>query len=194
MIELSGQLASLSATYETYKGSWEGTFFYDWARLCTRPDPVLFDRMQTFLHRLDATKNWALLPFYMASAAELSGRYGDMATAAALLERATELVDITGGRWCEAEITRLQARFGARDPAEAAALLDASLAKARDQGAKLWELRTAIQTAEVLRDQGNRTAARDVLKPLFEWFSEGRNTPDYSTARALLAELENCTS
>jgi predicted ATPase len=183
------QLAALSASYETYKGSWEGTFFDDWARLCTRPDPVLFGRIQAFLHRLDTTKNWALLPFYMASAAELSGRYGDVAAATALLERATELINITGGRWCEAEITRLQARFGTRSPAEAAALLNLSLATAREQGAKLWELRTATQLAEVLRDQGNRPGARDVLKPVVEWFSEGTNTPDFSTARALLAEL-----
>jgi len=193
VIELSGQLASLSATYETYKGSWEGTFFYDWARLCTQPDPVLFGRMQTFLHHLDVTKNWALLPFYMASAAELNGRYGDIATAAALLERATEIVDITGGRWCEAEITRLQARFGERDPPEAVTLLDASLSKAREQGAKLWELRAVTQMAEELREQGDYTAARDVLKPVFEWFSEGRNTPDYSIAQALLAELDHYT-
>ena len=93
VIEFSDQLAALRADYETYKGSWEGTFFHDWAQLCTRPDPVLFDRMQTFLHHLDATRNWALLPFYMASAAELSGRYGDVAAAAALLERAAEIVN-----------------------------------------------------------------------------------------------------
>jgi class 3 adenylate cyclase len=193
VIEFSSQLAALSAEYETYKGSWEGTFFHDWAQLCTQSDPVLFGRIHTFLHRLDVTKNWALLPFYMASAAELSGQYGDTASAAALLERAAELVAITGARWCEAEIMRLQARFSARDSTEAAALLDASLAQARQQGAKLWELRTAIQLAEVLRDQGNRTAARDVLKLVFAWFSEGRSTPDYATARTLLAELDLCT-
>ncbi len=127
VIEFSCELAALRAAYETYKGSWEGTFFQDWAQLWTRSDPVLFDRVQTFLHHLDRTKNWALLPFYMSSAAELSGRYGDVATAAALLERADELVNITGGRWCKAEILRLKARFGTRNSEDAATMLRATL-------------------------------------------------------------------
>ena len=134
--------------------------------------------------------NWALLPLYMASAAELSGRYGDLATAAALVERADELVSITGGRWCDAEITRLQARFGARDNEHAAALLHASLAKARKQGARLWELRTATDLARVLREQGNHAAACESLKPVCEWFSEGRDSADCVAARVLLDELE----
>lgn len=190
VIEFSDRLAALRAGYETYKGSWEGTFFHDWAHLCTRPNPTLFDRMKAFLYRLDATKNWALLPFYMTSAAELSGRYGDVAVAAALLERAEELDNITGGRWCEAEIIRLKARFCARDSAEAATLLHASLAKAREQGAKLWELRTATQLAELLRDQGDHNPARDLLRPAYEWFSEGLDTADYIAARVLLDALE----
>ncbi len=150
--------------------------------------------MQNFLHHLDSTGNWALLPFYMASAAELRGQYGDVAIAVALLERAAELGNITGGRWCEAEITRLQARFSARDPGEAAALLHASLAKAREQGAKLWELRTATNLAELLRDQGDHTAAREVLTPIYDWFSEGWDTADLNAARALLDQLGQCHS
>jgi predicted ATPase len=190
VIEFSGELAALRAAYETYKGSWEGTFFQDWAQLWTKPDPVLFDRVQTFLRHLDSTNNWALLPFYMASAAELSGRDGDVATAAALLERADELVNITGGRWCEAEITRLRARFATSTPQEAAALLRDGLAKARAQGAKLWELRTATDLAQLLCDQGNHTEARELLRPVCEGFGEGRDTADYIAARALLDGME----
>jgi predicted ATPase len=106
---LADRLIALRAEYETYKGSWEGTFFHDWAQMCARPDPVLFDRMQVFLHRLDATKNWAVLPLYLASTAELCGQSGDVATAAVMLERAAEIVNLTGSRWCEAEIIRLHA-------------------------------------------------------------------------------------
>src|SRR5262249_19203549 len=118
------------------------------------------------------------------------GRHGDAATAAALLERADELVNITGGRWCKAEILRLRARFGTRNSEEAATLLRASMATAREQGAKLWELRTATDLGQVLRDQGNPAAACDVLRPICGWFREGRDKVDYITARALLDEIE----
>jgi len=187
--ELADRLASLRAEYETYKGSWEGTFFHDWAQMCARPDPVLFDRMQVFLNHLDATKNWALLPLYLVSTAELSGRAGDATTAAALLERAAEIVHQTGSRWCEAEIIRLQARYGARDAKQAIVMLRSSLALAREQGAKLWELRTAIDMAKLLLELGDRSAARDVLAPVYGWFTEGLGTPDLMAARALLNEI-----
>ena len=153
-----------------------------------RPEPLFFDRMQAAIEQLDATKNWALLPFFMASAAELRGQYGDRATAVALLERAAELVKISGERWCEPEIMRLQARFSARDPEEAIALLRASLALAREQSAKLWELRAATSLAELWRDRGDDAAARDLLKPIYGWFNEGFDTDDLIAARTLLDE------
>jgi tetratricopeptide (TPR) repeat protein len=154
VIELSGELAALRAEFETYKGSWEGTFFKDWAQLWTQPNAERFDRVQAFLRQLDRTRNWGLLPFYMASAAELSGRHGDLDTAAALLERADELINTTGARWCEAEVLRLRARFSARNKEEAITLLRASVAKAREQEAELWESRAAADLAEVLSHQG----------------------------------------
>jgi class 3 adenylate cyclase len=183
----AARLAALRAEYETYKGIWEGTFFRDWAQLTRQSAPELFDRTQSFLNHLDAVKNWAFLPWYMASTAELSGRFG--APAAALLERAAELADTTGARWWEPEITRLQARICAPDREAAVTLLETGLAQAREQGGKLWELRIAASLAELRRDGESRAAARDVLEPVCEWFSEGRNMPDYVAARALLAEI-----
>ena len=122
------------------------------------------------------------------------GQYGDEATAAALVERADELVNVAGGRWCEAEVTRLRARFCARNREEAAALLHASLAKAKEQNAKLWELRTAVDLAALLRDQGYYEDACKVLRPICEWFSEGKDAADYIAARLLLSEIEERSS
>jgi Tfp pilus assembly protein FimV len=83
---------------------------------------------------------------------------------------------------------RLQGCF-TPEPDEAARLFHASLAKAGEQGAKLWELRTAVKLAELLRDRGDRDAARDVLKPVYDWFIEGWATEDLAAARALLNAL-----
>jgi class 3 adenylate cyclase len=189
VVESSSQLIALRESYETYKGSWEGTLFSDWAKLCVRFDPVIFDRVQAFLHHLDATRNWAMLPIYMVSVAELSGGSGDTAAAVMLLERAAELASATGARWCEPEIIRLRARFAAHDADEAATMLQSSLALASEQGAKLWELRAAADLAQLLRDRGDHTGARQLLKPICDWFSEGAGMPDLVAARTLLAGL-----
>jgi len=106
-----------------------------------------------------------------------------------LLKRASEIGDITGSRWCQAEVTRLQALYCVRDAEESMALLRSSLAMAREQGAKLWELRAATDIARLLRDRGDHDAARETLAPVTAWFSEGSDMPDLVTARELLTRL-----
>jgi predicted ATPase len=69
------------------------------------------------------------------------------------------------------------------------AFLDA-LAIARAQQAKSWELRAAINLAELWAGQGERQRARDLLAPVYAWFTEGFDTPDLMDARALLDELK----
>ena len=185
--ELSERLVAVRSSYETFKGNREGAIFHSWAQLRSRPDLAAFERMEESLRQLDSGKNWALLPFFLGCAAELRGDYGYAPAAGALLDRATELVDITGERWCEAEIMRLRARFGGSE--QAVPLLEASLATARDQGAKLWELRTATTLAGVLRDQGHSAEAEEVLAPIYASFTEGWATADLVTARELLDEV-----
>ena len=55
--------------------------------------------------------------------------------------------------------------------------------------AKLWELRAAASLAQLWRDQGRRAEARDLLAPVYDWFTEGFDTPDLKEARELLAEV-----
>src|SRR6266568_4001615 len=76
-IELSGRLLELNTKYDTFLGTREGTIFHAWGQLRTRRDAVLLDRMHASLAQLDAAKSWVLLPFFIASAAELTGEYGD---------------------------------------------------------------------------------------------------------------------
>ena len=60
---------------------------------------------------------------------------------------------------------------------------------ARHQNAKLWELRSSVSLARMLRDQGKQTGARDLLAPVYDWFTEGFDTPDLKEAVKLLSEL-----
>jgi predicted ATPase len=57
------------------------------------------------------------------------------------------------------------------------------------QSAKSWELRAATSLARLWRDQGRRAEARDLLAPVYGWFTEGFDTADLKDAKALLDEL-----
>jgi predicted ATPase len=65
-----------------------------------------------------------------------------------------------------------------------------ALAVAQRQSAKLWELRTATSLARLWRDQDKRTEARDLLLPIYGWFTEGFDTPVLQDAKALLDQRE----
>ena len=64
-----------------------------------------------------------------------------------------------------------------------------ALGIAREQEAKLWELRAATSLARLHCDQGRRSEAGDLLAPVYGWFTEGFDTLDLKAAKALLDEL-----
>jgi len=124
----------------------------------------------------------------LAGACEIAG---EVQEAVALLDDALRIADRTGERWLEAEAKehkgRLLLRQGHAEAAEE--LYRKALSIAREQEAKLWELRAAVSLARLRGDQGYRTEARDLLAPVYGWFTEGFDTPDLKKAKALLDEL-----
>jgi predicted ATPase len=77
----------------------------------------------------------------------------------------------------------------APDPEKAEAYFDHALAVARQQQTKSWELRAAMSMARLWRDQGKRDGARELLAPVYGWFTEGFDTLDLKEAKTLLEEL-----
>ena len=75
------------------------------------------------------------------------------------------------------------------DVAKAETYFERALAVAREQQAKSWELRAAMSMARLWRDQGKRNEARDLLAPVYGWFTEGFDTLDLKEAKALLDAL-----
>ena len=73
--------------------------------------------------------------------------------------------------------------------AKAEAYFERALAVARQQQAKSWELRAAMSLARLWRDQGKVQQARELLAPVYGWFTEGFDTRDLKEAKALLEEL-----
>ena len=99
-------------------------------------------------------------------------------------------VETTNERWSEAEVHRTAGEIALlspeRDAAKAEAYFERALAVARKQQAKSWELRGAMSMARLWRDQGKRDAARNLLAPVYDWFTEGFDTLDLKEAKALL--------
>jgi predicted ATPase len=102
-------------------------------------------------------------------------------------------IETTKERWSEAEVKRLAGEVALLSPtpniAKAQAYFDRALAVARQQQAKSWELRAAMSMARLWRDQGKRDEARELLTPVYGWFTEGFDTLDLKDAKALLDEL-----
>jgi predicted ATPase len=102
-----------------------------------------------------------------------------------------QIVERTGERWLTAELNRHKGQLLLRQGHSEAAdeLYRKALSIAKEQEAKLWELRAATSLASLRRDQGRHTEARDILAPVYGWFTEGFETPDLKDAKALLDEL-----
>jgi predicted ATPase len=107
------------------------------------------------------------------------------------LAEAHRLAEETGNRCYQAETLRLRGEvlLAIGDHPGAEASYGESLALARRQNAKLWELRTAMSLARLRCDQGKRAEARDLLAPVYDWFSEGFGTPVLQEAKTLLDAL-----
>jgi predicted ATPase len=132
-----------------------------------------------------------LLPLYLTM---LAGVYGKAAQPQEGLSRLTEadtLVETTQERWAEAEMHRVRATLllSLHEHAAAEDSYHRALAVARRQSAKFWELRAASSLARLWRDQGRRTEARDLLEPIYGWFTEGLDAPVLQDAKALLEQL-----
>jgi predicted ATPase len=98
-----------------------------------------------------------------------------------------------GERLTEAERYRLKGQLllqqAAADEAEAEASFPQALDIARSQHAKSWELRAAMSLSRLWQRQGKRTEARELLAPVYGWFTEGFDTADLQEAKALLETL-----
>jgi predicted ATPase len=109
------------------------------------------------------------------------------------VSEAITAVDTTKERWLEAEVYRTGGEIAVKSPeqdsAKAETYFDRALAVARQQQAKSWELRASMSLARLWRDQGKVPQARELLAPVYGWFTEGFDTRDLKEAKALLGEL-----
>jgi predicted ATPase len=130
---------------------------------------------------------------FLALPAEAYGKSGQAEEGLRLVAEALAHVDHTGERYYEAEVYRLKGDLllqqAIPDASQAEACFQQALAVARRQQARSWELRAALSLSRLWQQQGKRTEARELLAPIYSWFTEGFDTPDLQEARTLLDEL-----
>ena len=131
--------------------------------------------------------------YFLGLLASIAQDAGEPAEALSLLEAGLAMVDRTGERWFEAELHRLRGQCLIAQQQDARTAAEVCFRRAMDaaqkQQAKLWELRAATSLARLWRDEGKRAEARDLLAPVYDWFTEGFDTADLKDAKALLDEL-----
>ena len=101
-------------------------------------------------------------------------------------------VDAGGESVFEAELLRLKGELSlvlGESNALAEEMFLRAIRVSQIQEAKSLELRAATTLARLWRDQGKRQEARDLLAPVYDWFTEGFDTPDLKETKALLEQL-----
>ena len=133
------------------------------------------------------------VPYFLSYLARAYAELGSFEQAHRSIREAITTVERTKERWCEAEVYRTAGEIILLSPdpdaTKAQAYFERALQTARQQRAKSWELRAAMSMARLWSDQGKPQQARELLTPIYGWFTEGFDTRDLKEAKMLLDEL-----
>ena len=133
------------------------------------------------------------LPTFLSSLATAYAELGQFDDAWCCLSEAMAAIERTGETWFEVDVYRIAGEIARQSPnhamAKAETYFEHALAVARQQQAKSWELRAVMSLARLWRDQGKVQQARELLAPVYGWFTEGFDTKDLKEAKALLEQL-----
>jgi predicted ATPase len=163
-------------------------------------DPPVLDLQQVgievlrgCLEKLHAARYELLTTPFNISLAQGLAAIGQIAEGAALVDETIQRVEANGDDLYLPELLRVKGGLllstSSANADEAERTFVRSIEPSRRQGARSWELRTAIDLAGLLADQGRREGSRALLRPVFEQFAEGLDTADLKAAERLLATL-----
>jgi predicted ATPase len=170
-----------------------GTTYRGWALLETSDVVTGADELQRGIAGFRASGAEWILPFFLDLLASAHAKAGQMEDGLGRISEALALTEKSELRWFEAELHRRRSELlsAGRPGAEAEAeeCLHGAISIAREQDAKLWELRSATNLARLWRDQRKRSEAQNLLAPIYGWFTEGFDTLDLKEAKAVLDTL-----
>jgi len=141
----------------------------------------------------EATGGNFLAPLDLAILGSTHAALGKFDDARRYVADAMNSIETNKEKWFEAEVNRVAGEIAVKSPAphtaKAEGYFERALAVARQQQAKSLELRAAMSLARLWRDQDKVQQARELLAPVYDWFTEGFDTRDLKEAKALLEQL-----
>jgi predicted ATPase/class 3 adenylate cyclase len=167
-----------------------GTYWRGWMLAMQGQGEAGLAQMHQGLAALLATGQMLSQSLCLVLTVEAAGHAGQLAEGLRLLAETLTVLEASGRGDLLTEAYRLQGEFVLRqavpNPAQAEASFHQALAIAHRQQAKSWELRAAMSLSRLWQQQGKRDEARDLLAPIYGWFTEGFDTADLQEAKALL--------
>jgi class 3 adenylate cyclase/predicted ATPase len=150
---------------------------------------IIAPAMDTF----HSTGSTLFAPWHLSNLASAYAGLSQFDDSWRCIGEAMTAIETSKEKWCEAEVNRTAGEIALmqpeRDAAKAEGYFERALAVARTQQAKSWELRAAMSMARLWRDQGKVQQARELLAPVYNWFTEGLDTLDLREAKKLIGEL-----
>jgi predicted ATPase len=171
-----------------------GTYWQGWALAMQDQGEAGMAQMHQGMAAVLATGQMLARPYCLVSLAEAVGHAGQTVEGLNLLAEAVVTLEACEQGDLLAEACRLQGelllRQAVSDAAQAETCFQQALDIARRQQAKSWELRAAMSLSRLWQQQGKCAEARELLAPIYGWFTEGFDTADLQEAKVLLDELE----
>jgi predicted ATPase len=171
----------------------QGRLLQSWAGVALGQDAASMGPMRQDLMAIRATGAQVYYPYYLALLAQAYGATAQSAEGLSALREALAFVRQHEERWYEAELHRLQGALllqqAVPDVIQAETCFRLALDIAREQKAKSWELRAALSLSWLWQQQSKQQQARELLTPIYTWFTEGFDTADIQEAQGLLREL-----
>jgi len=178
-----------AAAWETYGMGHKGELF-----VLTGHSLEAISMITAGIAEMDAMGSTLWRPGFLSSLAAAHAHLGKFNDAWREIGDAITTMEATKERCHEAEVHRTAGEIALLEPkpnaTKAEAYFNRALDVARKQQAKSWELRSAMSVARLWRSQGKPQQARELLAPVYGWFTEGFDTRDLKEAKALLGQLE----
>jgi predicted ATPase len=187
--------AALALLTEQEFGHWVPivTFLHGWALAAQGQHEAGMAQMHQGLAARQAIGSVGALSEYLTYLAEAYGGIGQAEEGLRLLAEALTWVETAGHRYHAAEVYRVKGELllqqAVPDAPQAEACFQQALAIARRQQDRSWELRAAMSLARLWQQQGKQAEARELLAPIYGWFTEGFDTADLQDAKTLLEAL-----
>ena len=191
VLSAAEELLRLSQEQKLVQTEASAQFLGGWALALTGQVKEGLERMRVGFatwNRIGARSHLQMFTALYADSLLRGRRYAEVLEA---LDQALDVGEQIGERWWESRIHHLrgEALLHSGDGAAAAASLQTAIQVARAQDAKSWELRAATGLARLWAEQGKRENAHDLLAPIYDWFTQGLDTPDLKDAKVLIDDL-----